>query len=338
VLKAGSRAIILTPFARCPLSRCLTLMFLYAILGAPSLSQAQSASTTRLLTSFVPGASGDAMARAIAEKMRVALGESVIVEPRAGAGGRIAMEMLKTSKPDGKTIMLTSLTPLTAFPWLYSKLPYDPFNDFEPVAQVAQFKYVFAVILDVKANNLAEFVTLVKSSNRYGFYSSPSQGGGAHLAAEAFARAAGINMTYVGYKGTANAITDMMGGQLPAMIGNAADFVELATRGKLRVIGVASEERSRHLPQVPTFREQGYDIAAGGWFAIYVPAKTPAQIIGRLSKAIIEGVNEPDVKALGDRLGLEVTGAGPKELAAMQKKEYDLTGSRFKAFGFKPED
>jgi len=313
-------------------------LILIAALCAPSITVAQSTSNTRLLTGFVPGASGDAMARAIAEKIRVSLGETVTVEPKPGADGRIVLEQLKAAKPDGKTIGLTSLTPLTAHPWLYSKLNYDPFKDFEPVAHVANFKYVFAVALDVKANNLAEFVALVKRDNKFGFYSSPSQGGGAHMAAEAFARAAQISMTYVGYKGSANAITAMLGGQLPAMIGNAADFVELTNRGRLKVLGVANAERSRHLPQVPTFREQGYDIAAGGWFAIYVPAKTPAATIARLAKSIIEGVNEPDVKALGDRLGLEVTGLGPKELAAMQKKEYDLTGSRIKAFGFKLEN
>jgi tripartite-type tricarboxylate transporter receptor subunit TctC len=316
------------------MNRCLYLI-LIAALCAPSAPFAQSTSNTRILTAFVPGASGDALAHAIAEKMRVSLGETVIVEAKPGADGRIALEQLKAAKPDGKTLGLTSLTPLTAHPWLYSKLNYDPFKDFEPVAHVANFKYVFAVALDVKANNLAEFVALVKSNNKFGFYSSPSQGGGAHMAAEAFARAAQIGMTYVGYKGSANAITAMLGGQLPAMIGNAADFVELTNRGRLKVLGVANAERSRHLPQVPTFREQGYDIAAGGWFAMYVPAKTPADTIARLAKTIIEGVNEPDVKALGDRLGLEVTGLGPKELAAMQMKEYDLTGSRIKAFGFK---
>ncbi len=314
------------------------VLLLIAALCAPSLSVAQSTANTRMLTGFVPGASGDAMARAIAEKMRAALGESVIVEPKAGAGGRIALEQLKAAKPDGKTILLTSLTPLTAYPWLYTKLGYDAFSDFEPVAHVATFRYVFVVTMDVKANNLAEFVSLVKNNNKFGFFSAPSQGGGAHLAAEAFARAAQISMTYVGYKGTANAITDMMGGQLPAMIGNAADYIELTNRGKLKVLGVASAERSRHLPQVPTFREQGYDIEAGGWFAMYVPAKTPGAAVARLSKVIMEGVNEPDVKTLGDRLGLEVTGFGAKELAALQKKEYDVIGSRFKAFGFKPED
>jgi tripartite-type tricarboxylate transporter receptor subunit TctC len=311
---------------------------LLAALCAPAFVFAQPAAPIRLFTSFVPGASGDAMARAIAEKVRAAMGETVLVEARPGAGGRIVMEQLKAAKPDGRTFLLTSLTPLTAFPWIYTKLNYDPFTDFEPVAHVAAFKYVFAVSLDVKAHNLVEFVSLVKNNSRYGFYSSPSQGGGAHLAAEAFARAAGITMTYVGYKGTANAITDMLGGQLPAMMGNAADFILLTQQGKMKILGVANADRSLHLPQVPTFREQGYDIEAGGWFATYVPAKTPPAAIARLSAAIIKGVNEPDLKALGERLGLETTGLGPKELAAMQKKEYDLTGSRFKAFGFKPED
>ncbi|MSQ50279.1 MAG: hypothetical protein EXR28_00175 [Betaproteobacteria bacterium] len=316
----------------------LPIAALVAILIAPGIAFAQSSTTTRLLTGFVPGASGDAIARAIAEKIRAALGETVIVEAKPGASGRIALEQLKAAKPDGKTINLTSLTPLTAFPWLYAKLNYDAFNDFEPVAHVAQFKYVFAVSLDVKANNLAEFVALVKANNRFGFYSSPSQGGGAHMAAETFARAAGIGMSYVGYKGTANAITDMLGGQLPSMMGNAADFIQLTNQGKLKVLGVANAERSRHLPQISTFKEQGYDIEASGSFAMYVPAKTPAAAIARLARAITEGVAEPDVKALGDRLGLEVTGLGPKELAAMQKKEYDWSGSRIKAFGFKAED
>ena len=316
----------------------LLYLTLIAALCAPSIAFAQPTSNTRILTGFVPGASGDAIARAIADKIRVSLGETVIVEAKPGADGRIALEQLKAAKPDGKTLGLTALTVLTAHPWLYSKLNYDPFKDFEPVAHVANYKYVFVVTPDIKASNLAEYAALVKSNDKFGFYTSPAQGGGAHMAAEAFARAAAIRMTYVGYKGTANAITDMLGGQLPAMIGNAADFVELANRGKLKVIGVANAERSRHLPQVPTFREQGYDIEAGGWFAMYAPAMTPAATIARLSKSIIEAVNEPDVKALGDRLGLEVTGLGPKELAAMQKKEYDLTGSRIKAFGFKLEN
>ncbi len=310
-----------------------------ATLCAPAISLAQSTSgNIHFLTGFVPGASGDAIARAIAEKMRAALGETVLVEAKPGAGGRIELEQLKAAKPDGKTIGLTALTAMTAYPWLYAKLSYDPFRDFEPVAHVANYKYIFAVANDVKASNLAEYVALVKSNSKYGFYTSPAQGGGAHQAAAVFARMNKLNMTYVGYKGTANAITDMLGGQLPAMMGNVADFVQLANQGKLKVLGTANAERSHHLPQVPTFKEQGYDIEAAGWFGIYAPAKTPAAVIARLSKAITDGVNEPEVKALCDRLGLEPTGLGPKELAAAQKKDYDLSGSRIKEFGFKLED
>ena len=317
----------------------LAHLILFAALCAPSVLLAQSGSgSIHLLTGFVPGASGDAIARAIAEKMRASLGESVVVEAKPGAGGRIELEQLKAAKPDGKTLGLTALTAMTAYPWLYAKLNYDPFKDFEPVAHVANYKYVLAVAADVKAGNLAEYVALVQGNGKYGFYTSPAQGGGAHQAAAVFARINKITMTYVGYKSTAPAITDMLGGQLPAMMGNVADFVQLANQGKLKVLGVANAARSHHLPQIATFMEQGYDIEAAGWFGIYAPAKTPAAAIARLSKAITDGVKEPDVKALGDRLGLEVTGLGPKELAEAQKKDYELSGSRIREFGFKLED
>jgi tripartite-type tricarboxylate transporter receptor subunit TctC len=312
-------------------------MFL-AALCAPVLGLAQSGAPVRILMSFAPGASGDLMARAVGEKIRAATGESFVVESKPGAGGRIAMEAAKAGSPDGKTLIITSSTPLTVFPWLYKKLNYDPFNDFEPVAHVVGFKYAFVVNAEVPASNLAEFIALVKSNPKYSFFSSPSQNGGPHIAGEAFARAAQIKLTYVGYKATSFAITDMLGGQLPAMMGNLADYVELSKRGKMKILGVASAERSLHVPQVATFREQGFDIEAGGWFAIYAPAKTPGPIKARLAKAITEGIVQPDVKALADKYGLEVTGYGPAQLAAIQKKEYEITGSRIRAFGFKVED
>lgn len=145
-------------------------------------------------------------------------------------------------------------------------------------------------------------------------------------------------MSYVGYKGTGAAMTDLLGGQLPAFIGNAADFVEHIKAGKLKPLGVASTERSRHLPNVPTFAQQGFDVDAGGWFAVYAPAHTPPDVAARLSKAVIAAVKDPEVKVLGDTLGLEVTGLGARELAAIQKTDYEVTGQRIKASGFKPQE
>jgi tripartite-type tricarboxylate transporter receptor subunit TctC len=302
----------------------------------PSAVLAQAAQT-KILLGFPPGASGDTMTRKIAEKMRVGLGEPVIVENKPGAGGRIAMDMLKAAPADGKTLIFTPLSPLTAAPWLYD-VKYDPVKDFTPVAHVANFKYVLVVHPSVKASTLAEFTAAAKADRKLAFYSASAPGGGAHMALDAFSRSNGLDMSFVGYKGTGAAMTDLLGGQLPAFIGNAADFVEHIRAGKLKPLGVASTERSRHLPNVPTFKEQGFNIDAGGWFAIYAPANTPPDVVARLSKAVIDAVNDAEVRTLGDTLGLEMTGLGGRELAAIQKTDYEITGQRIKASGFKPQE
>ena len=312
------------------------LATLAAALALPGFALAQG-QPVRILLGFPPGASGDTMTRKLAEKMRGALGEAVIVENKPGAGGRLALEQLKAAPADGRTLIFTPLTPLTAAPWLYP-VKYDAAADFQPITHIANFKYVFAVGPQVRASSLAEFVALVRSDPKLGFYSASAPGGGAHMAADAFARSNRIDMRYVGYKGTANALTDLLGGQLPAFMGNVADFVEFARQGRVKILGVAHAERSRHLPQVPTFKEQGFDIEAGGWFAIYAPARTPAAAVARLSRAVIDAVNDPEVRTLADGLGLEPTGWGPRELAAVQRSEYELTGARIKASGFKAEE
>jgi tripartite-type tricarboxylate transporter receptor subunit TctC len=309
----------------------------WAFAAMPIHSLAQEG-TTRILLGFPPGASGDTMARKLAEKLRASLGETVIVDNKPGAGGRIAMDQLKLAKPDGRTLVLTPPSPLSAAPWLYKDLRYDPFKDFVPVAQVAEFKYLLAVGPQVKAKNLREYIAEVKADPKLGFYTASSPGSAPHMAMEAFAHAAKIHTTFVGYKGTANGLTDLMGGQLPAFMGNVADFVELQKHGRVRIIGVANAERSRHLPAVPTFKEQGFDIEATGWFGIYAPAGTPAPVVERLSKAIVDAVQEPDVRKMADGLGLEIAAHGSKAMGALQKADYDLTGSRIKAFNFKLEE
>ncbi len=306
-----------------------------AALGAAPVSA--QGTPVRLLLGFPPGASGDTMARKIAEKMRASLGEPVIVDNRPGAGGRIALDVLKAAPADGRTLIFTPLTPLTAAPWLYG-VRYDPFKDFTPIAHVANFRYVFVVHPSVKANTLPEFVAAAKADRQLAFYSASAPGGGAHMALDAFSRSTGLDMKYVGYKGTGAAMTDLLGGQLPTFVGNVADFVEHIRSGKLKPLGVLGSERSRHLPQVATFKEQGYDIDAGGWFAIYGPAHMPPATSERVTRAVLAAVQDPEVRTLGDGLGLEVTGLGPRQLAAMQKNDYEVTGVRIKASDFKPQE
>lgn len=313
---------------------CLAGLAAATAAAAPARAQANP---VRLLLGFPPGASGDTMARKIAEKMRASLGEPVIVDNRPGAGGRIAMDMLKTAPPNGSTLIFTPLTPLTAAPWLY-EVRYDPFQDFTPIAHVANFRYVYVAHPSVPAQSLPGFVAAARKNRKLAFYSASAPGGGAHMALDAFSRGTGLGMTFVGYKGTGAALTDLLGGQLPTFIGNVADFVAHIQAGRLKPLGVLGGARSRHLPQVPSFKEQGYDFDAGGWFAIYGPARMPPEVAERVTKAVLAATRDPEVQALGDKLGLEMTGLGPRELAAVQKSDYEVTGQRIKASGFKLQE
>jgi len=315
--------------------RALVATTLAAACALPA--AAQNRQPIRIMLGFPPGASGDTLTRKLAEKMHASLGEPVIVENRPGAGGRIALEQLKAAPRDGRTLIFTPNTPLTAAPWLY-ELRYDPVKDFQPIAQVASFGYVFVVNPTVKASDLKQFAAAVKADPKLAFYAAAAPGGGAHMALDTFSRAQNLGMSYVGYRGTGNALTDLLGGQLPTFVGNTADFVEFIRQGKIKPLATLGEKRSRFLPEVPTFKEQGFDIESSGWFAVYAPAGTPADIVQRLSRTVITAARDPEVKALADGLGLEMTGLGPTELAAAQKAEYDISGMRIKASGFKPQE
>jgi tripartite-type tricarboxylate transporter receptor subunit TctC len=187
----------------------------------------------------------------------------------------------------------------------------------------------------VPAASLAEYVALARKHPGLCFYSATSAGSAAHMAMTELALRLQLDLRFVPYKGTANALTDMLGGRLAAFMGNVADVAELGRQGRVRLLAVASGERSRHLPDVPTFKEQGFDIEAGGSFGLYAPAKTPPGIAAILVGAALEAVRDPAVHRTIDKLGLEVTGYGPAVLAQVQKADYEQAGRRIKASGFK---
>jgi tripartite-type tricarboxylate transporter receptor subunit TctC len=304
------------------------------VAGTVGLTRASAA--IRMLLGFPAGASGDAFARALASGMSVALVEPVYVEDHPGAGGRMALDQIKNARPDGKSILFTPLTPLTAAPWLY-KVDYDPFRDFQPLAHVATFQYVLVVGAQIPARSLGEYLTLTRMRPELCFYSASAAGGAGHMAVAALARCANVDLRFVPYKGTANALIDVLGGRLAAFMGTLGDVVDLAKQGSVRPLGIAAGERSHHVPDVPTFREQGFDVEAGGAFGVYAPARTPPPLTGKLVAGILRGLRDPTVQALADKLGLEPTGYGPADLARIQKANYEQAGTRIKASGFKIE-
>ena len=313
-------------------ARLLLLCAALAAAGGPAFAQDR---TVKFLVGFPAGASLDTMTRLVADKMRISLGQPVVVENRPGAAGQIAMSAVKAAPPDGLTLVMTPLVTVVTAPHVQD-LPYDAFADFAPVAHAADFLFAFGMGPATPAKDLREYVALVKQDARYGNYASAATGSLPHFFSLLFAERAGLKMNHIGYKGTAQAMIDLLGGQIAALMGTVSDVGPQHKAGKVRAVATSGAQRSQHLPDVPTFKELGYDIEGAGWYAAYAPAKTPKDVVDRLSTAIIEALKSPDVREKLDNLGMEPTGFGPAELARIHRADYDKWGPVIKASGFKP--
>ncbi|HWA39728.1 MAG TPA: Bug family tripartite tricarboxylate transporter substrate binding protein [Burkholderiales bacterium] len=294
--------------------------------------------TLRILVGFPAGAGLDTMTRLLADRMKDSLGHPVIVENRPGAGGRIVMQALKNAPADGSTLVMTPLVTVVTAPHLYKDLGYDPFKDFAPVAHTGDFLFAFSVGPNVPAKTLAEYIALVKQDPKWGNYSSAAPGSLPHFFSILFAEKAGLKMNHIGYKGTAQALTDLFGGQIAAFMGTAGDAQAHHQGGKMKVLATSGAQRAQQLPDIPTFRELGYDIEGAGWYAAYGPAAMPKDAIDRVSKAMIAAVKAPELKGRFDALGIVPTGHPPAELARIHKRDYELWGPVIRASGFKPEN
>lgn len=311
---------------------------LLAALVAAALPAGAQDRVIKIVLGYPPGATSDTLSRLLADKMRQNLGQSVIVENKPGAAGRIAPETVKNASADGTTLLLTPLANMVTFPHVYKNLRYDVFRDFAPLAHLANFDLGLAVNANVPANTLKEYVALVKKDPKMGDYASAGTGSLPHFFAVMFARTAGIEMSHVPFKGTAPSLQALVGGQISAASVVLSDIAQLHKTGKARALASSGGRRSNFLPEVPTFRELGYDIEGSAWYALYAPAGTPQELVAKLSKAAVEAIRAPDMKERLVNLFLEPTGLGPAELAAIHRSDYDKWGPVIRASGFKLED
>ena len=304
-------------------------------LSAPAHAQEK---TIKIVLGFPAGATSDLLSRLVAEHMRQTLGQPVIVENKPGAGGQIANESVKGSPADGSTLLMTPVATMSIYPHSYSgQLRYDPFKDFEPVAHLSDFQLSIGVSTKVPANTLAEYVALVKKDPKtYGFYASAAPGSIPHFLGVMFGRAAAIELTHVPYKGTAAVLQALAAGEIVAATTLSADIGTLVKGGKARLLAVAGTKRDPAFPDVPTFRESGYDMVGTGWYGLFAPAGTPAATIDRLSKAAIAAVKDPTISKRMADMGLEPTGHAAAELGRVMKADYEKWGPVIKASGFKP--
>jgi tripartite-type tricarboxylate transporter receptor subunit TctC len=291
----------------------------------------------RIIFPFAAGGSGDGLARLIADKMRAGLNRPVIVESRTGASGRIGVQAVKSAAPDGNTLLITPIAPMAIYQSVYASLDYDPIADFIPLSQVVTFDFGVAVGPQITAASLKDLVAWAKANPTQANYGIPAAGSLPHFLGVMFGRTAGLDLRAVPYRGSAAALTDLVGGQIAMVFTTTSDLAEMHKGKRIRMLATSDRARSPFVPEVPTFREAGYDLEATGWYGMFAPAKTPPDVVERLNKAIVAAVRLPEVQERLRALGLQPTGTSAKEFAEIQKNDAARWAPHVKASGFKPE-
>jgi tripartite-type tricarboxylate transporter receptor subunit TctC len=299
-------------------------------------AQAYPNKPVKLMVGFAAGGGTDTTARIVAPKLSELLGVQIIIDNRPGAGGVIANEMLTKSQPDGYTILLSAVGPLTVNPHL-GKTGYDTFKDQLPISLGVTFPNTLVVHPAVKANTFAEYVKLAQMPEGISFGSS-GIGSAGHLSGELLKMMSKGNLQHIAYKGGGPAMADLLGNNVPSVFASAPTVVPQVKAGKIRALAVTSPKRFVNLPEVPTIAESGFPgYSATNWYAFVAPAKTPPEIIKRLNADIGKALMD---KATNDRLkddGIEANPSTPEEMAAFMRKEYETWGKVVKAAGVKAE-
>jgi tripartite-type tricarboxylate transporter receptor subunit TctC len=307
-------------------------------LGAPSLWAQSDRPPLRILVGFPPGGSADIIARLLAERLPAQLGgQNVVVDNKPGAAGRIAIEQLKNSNPDGNTVLVMPSGPVVLFPHVFKKLNYDVNKDLAPISQLASFQ--FCVVSGPKSNvkTMAELVTRAKADPSTATYGSSGNGTVPHFLGLMIGEAAGIDLQHVPFQGGAPAMTALMGGHIGYTMDVVTEALEQHRAGKVRVIAVAGAQRAPQLPDVPTLREQGVAMDAGAWFAMYGPGGLPAAQAQRLSVAVQTAIKDAAFAQRMSSLGLEPIGSTPDQLLAVQRADFAKWAKPVKASGFQAD-
>lgn len=303
--------------------------------GLPFAAQAQSQKVGRLVIGFGPGNPFDALARRLAERLRVLLDMPLIVENRPGAGGAIAADVVKSAPADGSVLWLSPLSTLVTEPVLNKDVRYDPIRDFAPVTQVATFDIALAVGPAAPVKTLREYVALVKADSSKGFFSTPAPNSLPHFFGILVGKAARIEMTNVPFNGAGAAITATLGGQTPAIVSGLGDLIAMHEAGKLRVLGTSGPQRSPFLPDVPTFTEAGFAVEGTSWFGILVPAAAPREVVMRVNRAVTEALKQPEMIDFLKTGGLQPAPTSPEAFAGIIKRDIAFWGEAIRTSGVK---
>jgi len=276
----------------------------------------------RLLVGFAPGGGTDTTARAIAQRLSIALGQQVVIDNRPGAAGNIAADIVAKSSADGYTLLMGTIAALAINPTLFGNLPFDPVKDFAPITQAVNSTNVLVVHPGVKATNVKELIALAKAAPDKILYGSSGVGGAGHLAGELFGTLGGVRMVHVPYKGGGPVMVDLLAGQVQIVFATAATAIPHIKSGRIRPLGVTTLKRAGMLPDIPTIAEQGLKgFDANNWYGLLAPARTPRAIVQKLNVEVVKVLNTPEIKQYLFSQGLDPAPTTAEEFGAYVKSE-----------------
>jgi len=287
-----------------------------------ALAQAYPSKPVTIIVPWPPGGPSDIAARPMAKGLGDELKQTFIIDNRGGAGGNIGTSMVTKAAPDGYTLLITSSAPIVINPSLYKQMPFDPPKDLAPITNLLRVPLILAVNASVPANNLKELIAYVNSQKGKVQYASSGNGTPQHLTGELFKSTAKLDMIHVPYKGSAPAITDLVGGHVPIMFDSAIAILPQIKAGKVRAIAITSAKRSSVLPDVPTFAEAGMPgFESYAWYGFFAPAKTPADVVAKLNATALKVMKSPEWQRVLADTGSENVGESPEQFAAFTKAE-----------------
>lgn len=319
--------------------RTLTAAVTAAVLTLAGATSAQAQDRAlRILVGFPAGVSIDVVTRIVSEKMKDELKRTVIVDNRPGAGGRLAAELLKNAAPDGNTVMVTPIVVPVLAPMVFNKLTYNPDIDFAPVGRVSDFGFALAVPASSPVKNLKDYAAWLKANPQRANFGSPAAGSLPHFFGVMIGNSLGVDMVHVPFNGGAALQSAVLGGHVPAGIDVVMEWQQNAKAGKVTVLATSGVQRSKVLPEVPTFRESGFpDVVGNGWFAMYAPAKTPAAQIDEINRALNKALASPEVRERFAGLGLEAGGGSATDLQKTMTEDTRRWGPVVRKSGFKAD-
>jgi tripartite-type tricarboxylate transporter receptor subunit TctC len=305
----------------------------------PHLAFAQALENARVICGFPAGGTTDAVSRRVADKLRGSYAKNTLVENKPGAGGRLGVEELKRSAPDGSSLLLTPASMITLYPHIYRSLAYG-IDDVTPVCTAGMVSFGLGVgpAVPSAVKNVADYLAWAKANPAQASYGSPGAGSPPHFVAALLGKASGTDLNHVPYRGSAPGIQDLLGGQVPAFSSPIGDYLPHLKSGKLRLLATSGATRSRFTPDVATYAEQGLrDLTMSEWYGFFLPAKASPDVVTRLAQAIATVVNAPDTVEAFAQFGIEAGANTPAEMAKAVREENAAWAPVVKRVGFTPE-